>query len=192
MVLSRLSLSASDVCLFEINELTMIEKFTIEKSWNIEDFYNLNYTLTSHKDKDVIDMYEISGHHRDSMSLYNCHEPNYMPYEVFSYIKPKFNFLKNIGIAVNFFKPGQYLPLHVDLFNKFIQTHDVILENIVRYMIMLEDGYPGQILQVEDRCYTEWHAGDCFGWRYNNRHAFYNFSMNDRYAIQLTGTYDKI
>ena len=52
---------------------------------------------------------------------------------------------------------------------------------------MLEDSSPGQILQVKDTAYCKWNAGECFYWRYDDEHAFYNFSMNDRYAIQITG-----
>jgi hypothetical protein len=54
-------------------------------------------------------------------------------------------------------------------------------------MVMLEDNYPGQILQIKDICISSWKSGDCFGWKYDDLHAFYNFSMNDRYAIQITG-----
>jgi hypothetical protein len=111
-----------------------------------------------------------------------------MPDVVGDYIKPYFNFLNNICIAVNYFKPGQYLPLHVDVFGKYVEVQKVDLTKIVRYMVMLEDNYPGQILQIKNKCIGNWKAGDCFGWAYNDPHAFYNFSMNDRYAIQVTGT----
>jgi hypothetical protein len=53
---------------------------------------------------------------------------------------------------------------------------------------MLEDSCPGQILQFENRVVGNWKAGDWFGWIGNELHAFYNFSMIDRYAIQITGT----
>jgi hypothetical protein len=165
----------------------MLPLFHIVKSWNVDDFYNLDYTLAAHKDLELINQYESSGHIRSSMTLYNCHEPNHMPHEVFSYIKPKFNFLQNIGMAINWFKPGQYLPLHVDLFGRFSQVTGARIENIVRYMVMLEDAVPGQILQIGDQCYGAWSAGDCFGWKYDQRHAFYNFSMHNRYAVQVTG-----
>jgi hypothetical protein len=52
---------------------------------------------------------------------------------------------------------------------------------------MLEDSSPGQILQVKDTAYCKWKSGDCFYWNYDEIHAFYNFSMKDRYAIQITG-----
>ena len=60
-------------------------------------------------------------------------------------------------------------------------------ESIVRYIVMLEDSSPGQIIQLEKNCIGTWRAGDCFGWNYKDLHAFYNFSRKDRYAIQVTG-----
>lgn len=165
----------------------MLKFFHIEKSWIIDDFYNLNYTLTTHKDVRLLDQYESSGHVRSSMRLYNCHEPNPMPDAVFSNITPKFDFLQHIGMAINLFKPGQYLPLHVDLFGRYIEVTGARLENIVRYMVMLETAAPGQILQIGNQCYTNWQAGDCFGWQSHESHALYNFSMKDRYAVQVTG-----
>ena len=52
---------------------------------------------------------------------------------------------------------------------------------------MLEDSSPGQILQIKDIAHCKWNAGDCFYWNHDEIHAFYNFGMKDRYAIQITG-----
>jgi len=156
-------------------------------NWNIEQFKNLQYLLTTYKNEGVLNQYVDVGHNKSMISLYNYHEPNPMPNSVLNYIKPHFKFLDNICIAVNYFKPGQYLPLHVDVFGKYVEVQKVDPTKIVRYMVMLENNYPGQILQIKNKCISDWSAGDCFGWAYNDPHAFYNFSMNDRYAIQVTG-----
>ena len=52
-------------------------------------------------------------------------------------------------------------------------------------MVMLEDSSPGQILQIDDVCHCKWKA---LLYR-NTKHLmnFYNMSMIDRYAIQVTG-----
>jgi hypothetical protein len=55
-----------------------------------------------------------------------------MPKCVYEYIKPHFNFLDNLALAVNYFKPGQYLPLHSDLYEKYIKVYEVNPKNIVR------------------------------------------------------------
>jgi hypothetical protein len=161
--------------------------FNIKPNWNITDFKKLEYTLCTHKDEKVLNDYLNSGHDPKWLSIYNYHEPNPMPDVVFNYIKPYFNHLDNVCMAINYFKPGQYLPLHVDVFGRYIQVQKVDPNKIIRYMVMLEDNYPGQILQIKDSCISSWKAGDCFSWKYDDLHAFYNFSMNDRYAIQVTG-----
>lgn len=159
----------------------------ITPKWNIEDFKNLQYCLTTYKGEGIINEYVKSGHSKDMISLFNYHEPNPMPDYVFDYIKPQFNFLAHVTLAVNYFKPGQYLPLHSDLYGRYIEVYNVDPKNIVRTILMLEDFSPGQILQIKDSCIGTWKSGDCFSWKYDDLHAFYNFSMNDRYAIQITG-----
>lgn len=165
----------------------MIRKFSIEKKWNIEDFYKLNYFLTTHKDEKLINQYHESGHSLEMMTLYNYHEPSPMPNIVHDFIKPQFSFLDSISIGVNLFKPGQYLPVHTDLFGKYIKVHNVDYDKIVRYILMLENSEDGQILQIENSLFTGWVSGDCFGWSCSEKHAFYNFSIKNRYAIQITG-----
>lgn len=163
----------------------MIEHIT--PNWNIEEFKTLEYFLTTYKGENIINQYVNSGHQRSMISLYNYHEPNPMPNCIREYIRPQFNFLDHVAIAVNYFKPGQYLPLHSDTYEKYIRVYSVNEKDIVRVILMLEDSSPGQIIQIKDLCTSSWKSGDCFSWKYDDLHAFYNFSMVDRYAIQVTG-----
>lgn len=166
----------------------MTLRFKIEPNWDISEFYNLDYFLTTHKEYDLIEKYESFGHSKSHMTLYNCQEPSIMPTFLYDYLKPRFHFLNNIAFAVNLFKPGTYLPIHSDTLKTYTGIYDVSVEKIIRYIVMLEDSSSGQIIQVEDDCFGKWKAGDCFGWRGPQSHAFYNFSMKDRYAIQITGS----
>lgn len=159
----------------------------IEPNWDIEEFKNLDYVLCTHKDLSLVDQYLSSGHSKEKLSMYKYHLPNPMPRCVYEYIIPHFTFLDKVAAAVNYFKPGQYLPLHTDLFGKYVELNHIYSKNVIRCMVMLEDNSPGQILQVKDISYCKWKSGDCFYWNYDDIHAFYNFSMNDRYAVQITG-----
>jgi hypothetical protein len=106
-----------------------------------------------------------------------------------TYIRNHFKSLDNLALAVNLFTPGQYLPLHYDLYQQYRSVFKLNgSEKITRIILMLEDSSPGQILQIENRVVGNWIAGDWFEWSGNELHAFYNFSMVDRYAIQITGT----
>lgn len=159
----------------------------INPNWDIKDFYNLNYELSTHKDEELVNQYLSSGHNKEKLSIYKYQLPNPMPRCVNEYIIPHFDFLDKVAAAVNYFKPGQYLPLHTDLFGKYVEINNIGSENVIRCMVMLEDNSPGQILQIKDTAYSTWKSGDCFYWDYDEIHAFYNFSMKDRYAIQITG-----
>lgn len=159
----------------------------ITPNWNIEDFHNLDYSWSTHQDAEVVNEYVASGHSREKLSLYKYHLPNPMPKSVDEYILPQFSFLDKASPAVNYFKPGQYLPLHTDLYGRYMEINRVDHTNVIRCMVMLEDNSPGQILQIRDTAHSTWKAGDCFYWNYDDVHAFYNFSMKDRYAIQITG-----
>lgn len=168
----------------------MTLRLKIEPKWDVTEFYKLDYFLTTHKDYDLVNEYESFGHDKSHITLYNYQEPSPMPTFLYDYVKPKFNFLNNVTVAVNLFKPGRYFPVHSDPLETYTGIYDVKIEKIVRYILMLEDSSPGQIIQIEDDCFGKWQAGDCFGWEGPQPHAFYNFSMRDRYAIQVTGSVD--
>jgi hypothetical protein len=161
--------------------------FEIEPKWNIDDYKRLDYKLDKHKGDEDNHRYIEAGHLPQSLSLYNYFEPNPMP-ESIEYIKNKFDKLHNISVAVNLFKPGQYMPIHYDRFDTYKKINNLPSNSsICRYMIMLEDSQPGQMLQVEEFVYNKWKAGYVYGWCNHALHTFYNLSTHNRYAVQITG-----
>jgi hypothetical protein len=159
----------------------------IMPQWDMEAYRRLDYTLAYHKDTALNDLYAAAGHDRERMTIYNYFQPNPMPNSM-AYILQHFDMLENIAAAVNLFRPGQYLPMHSDLYNRYSRLHDVGGRPIWRAIVMLEDCEPGQILQIGYTAHARWEAGRVFWWRDSDEHAFYNFSRSDRYAVQLTGT----
>lgn len=160
----------------------------VRPTWDIDLVKSLDYKFDYHKDLELIEQYKKAGHHEPSMHLYNCFEDN-LNIDL-NFIKNEFNFLDNLSIAINFFTPGQYLPLHRDLYGRYKKLHN--LDNnadIVRIILFVEDSKLGQILQIDKKAITTWNAGDWFGWTNNELHAFYNFSFDNRYAFQITGTF---
>jgi len=152
----------------------------------ISDFYNLKYNKATIDEK-YLKEYLDSGHSEEQMIIYNYFEPNPMPDCVYK-IKENFSNLKPISVAVNFLKPGQYLPLHKDLYKKWMSIHGVKdIHRVFRAIVMLEDSSPGQILQIEQNLYTNWKAGDWFSWNGEECHAIYNLSLKNRFAVQVTG-----
>lgn len=59
----------------------------------------------------------------------------------------------------------------------------------IRFLIMLEDWEPGQLVQFGNRIYTQWRAGTAFTWEWSTLpHATWNGSWRKRPALQLTGS----
>jgi hypothetical protein len=167
----------------------MILQGHIEPTWNIEQIKTFPYKLDSYKGEEKNALYVSKGHCEQSLHLYNCFEQN-LPTEILS-LKDQFTFLKKVSLAINLFTPGQYLPLHGDLYTRYRELHNLKNENIVRIMLFLEDWVPGQICQIEKQAFTDWKSGDWYGWKNDDIHTFYNLSLEDRYAIQITGIFQQ-
>jgi len=163
----------------------MISGF-ISPNWKIEDFYNLNYKQATIS-KEYLYQYKQHGHNLEQIRIFNYFENNVMPISI-NYIKSNFSQYSHLTAAVNLMLPGDYLPHHGDLYERWKLYHNISdITQIFRGIVMLEDSSLGQILQIGDDTITNWLSGNWYGWYGNTTHAIYNFSKNKRYAIQITG-----
>jgi len=160
----------------------------INPIWNIQEFINLDYEIAYFHNNYQIDEYVTVGHEKESLHILKYLEPNPMPKCVYNHIYPHFFHLKNLVSAVNLFKPAKYLPYHKDTYKKYKELFDVSVENICRVVVMLEDWSPGQIILIDTEAHSGWKSGDYFSWIGETKHSFYNMSLIDRYALQITGT----
>jgi hypothetical protein len=155
--------------------------------WNIEDVKKLPFKVDSHKDLDLVTTYVDAGHDKTKMIIYNYWQPNPMPNGITD-ILLCFPELNKATLAVHKTPPATYLPLHHDLYGQYRRTMSIADDqSIKRIIVMLEDSQPGQIMQVGDTTTGHWCAGAVFSWIDNTPHAVYNFSKQDRYAVQITG-----
>ena len=159
----------------------------IPVTWNLNSVAGLDFKKDFHKDLEMIDRYAKSGHEHSKMIIYNYWEPNPMPTGIAN-IKKFFPELNCTTLAVHKTPPGCYLPLHNDLYGVYRKMFNIHKDtSIVRLIVMLEDSLPGQIIQMDQETHGRWQAGQVFAWRDQTPHAIYNFSMRDRFAVQLTG-----
>ena len=170
---------------------TMKLRFNIPPKWNIDDYKSLSFKRETVKGQTTVQEYFRVGHKPGQMTMLNYFEPNTMPNGV-DYVKTFFNDLVNVTAAINVFEPGNYLPLHKDNYRKYQSVAKDILKGrgiapIYRYVVMLENSVPGQMLHIKDEVHHTLVAGDAFGWAGDEIHTFYNMSLKDRYAIQITG-----
>lgn len=103
-------------------------------------------------------------------------------------------------------KPGGVLCMHVDDLNAgYVTPHEPMLPRInfdvetrqafesdpstaIRFLIFIEDGYPGQGVIFNDTPLVNWKAGDVVYWDWQTvPHATFNGSFWDRHLVRLTG-----
>lgn len=153
---------------------------------DLQSYVDLDYKLDYIKDQALTAKYIARGHLEDRMTMFNYFENNVMPQTALE-IKDRFTWLRDKVVAVNLLRPGQYLPLHGDLYGRYRFIMDLDQEPIQRWIVMLHDCVPGQMIQIQKQVWGDWQAGDCFGWNNDEMHATYNFSFEPRYALQITG-----
>ena len=90
----------------------------------------LDYKLDIHKVQEDNQRYIDAGHLKDALTLYNYFEPNPMPHSI-EYIKSYFPDLENISVAVNLFKPGQYIPIHSDRYGAYKKHNGITEDKII-------------------------------------------------------------
>ena len=92
--------------------------------------------------------------------------------------------------AVSIYKlsPGKVTPWHTDHFMNFRKYYNLGADQVInRRLLFLQDWQPGQIFAIDDKTYTNWHAGDWIGWTQEHYHMGANHSGEIRYTAQLTG-----
>ena len=161
--------------------------FHVAPWWDMQEYRDLEYVKTYHKDLELNQRYQDHGHLESAMIIYNRFETMGLPASA-EYIRGHFSDFTNVTMSAMLLLPGNYLPLHWDLYQAYQRVFDVGSRRIYRAMIMLEDSRPGQIFQLGSETWGQWSAGQVFGWYDQEHHATYNFSFYNRYAMQITAT----
>jgi len=88
--------------------------------------------------------------------------------------------------------PGNTLPLHQDLFINFKIKYnlDPKSQNVVRYMIFMEDWQPGHTFLVEDETIINWKKGDMIYWG-DKYHLGSNAGKVPKTTLNITGIINK-
>lgn len=82
------------------------------------------------------------------------------------------------------------MPVHVDHFNTYSRLFKADTSKICRVLIMLEDWKSGHYLEIDNKAFVNWSAGDYFLWSYDTPHSASNIGIEDRYTLQITGELD--
>jgi len=100
---------------------------------------------------------------------------------------------KNIGTSYYRMATGTILPLHSDLYKKYIELFDLKgrEQTIRRAVIFLEDWKSGHYLEIAGQGITDWVAGSVVEWVYDTPHMAANLGIDPRYTLQITGIVDE-
>jgi hypothetical protein len=96
---------------------------------------------------------------------------------------------KDIGLAFYRMRTGTVMPVHVDLYCRYIELFNLQGQEhtIRRALVLLEDWKPGHYLEANSVPYVNWSAGKTVEWVYDTPHSAANIGLEDRYTLQITG-----
>lgn len=100
--------------------------------------------------------------------------------------------IKNPAYCIHRLTPGNFLPTHSDLYSYYAKINNISdIDQIIRFIIFLDDAVPGQILIVGDQVYNSYKKGDVAYWTGTTPHLAANLGNSNRYTLQITGTLEK-
>jgi hypothetical protein len=96
---------------------------------------------------------------------------------------------KDIGTSYYRMTTGTTLPLHSDLYVRYIELFGLAGQEhrIRRAVIFLEDWRSGHYFEGAGQAVTGWRAGDAVEWTYDLPHMAANVGLDPRYTLQITG-----
>ena len=96
---------------------------------------------------------------------------------------------KNIGTSYYRMATGTILPVHQDLYVRYIELFNLQGQEhrIRRAVIFLEDWQSGHYFEGGEQVVTGWLAGDAVEWVYDLPHMAANLGLAPRYTLQITG-----
>lgn len=159
--------------------------FSILPIWN-NRHRDLPYTMRPFNDQDAVNSWRAVGFSQERFQgdLYDMRniEPEWM-----SKVLEQFTWQK-LAWSLYRMMPGHLLPLHRDLYTKYIEIFQIANpNNIRRAIIFLEDWSSGHYFEIDDTPILKWKAGDGVAWNYDTPHIAGNVGFEARYTLQITG-----
>lgn len=170
------------------NELDTVKQSTMPLSWhNISSLSNTSLALpgperTARVHSQELDI--IRGGGNPKLELTDI-EPNAVKFPVFSHMV-EFFALDRVNSRIHVQKTGQVFNLHLDTYQ--VGWPGVPAENLIRFIVMLEDWCPGHFYAYGTHTYTHWRAGEFHSFRWQDiPHCTANASNTLRTSLLVTG-----
>jgi hypothetical protein len=96
---------------------------------------------------------------------------------------------KDIGTSYYCMPTGTVLPVHGDLYMKYIDLFGLQGQesSLRRAIVFLEDWKSGHYFESMGQSLTGWVAGTVIEWPYDTPHMAANIGLEPRYTLQITG-----
>ena len=165
-----------------------LTKFNIVPFWD-DEYKTLDYVNEPFNDQLSREKWLQSGYH-DRFTGDMCDMRSAQPSWNHKFVELFANMgWKDIGTSYYRMDTGTILPVHRDLYTKYIdlfQLHDHT-HLIVRAIVFLEDWKSGHYFEAMDQCVTGWITGTTVVWNYDTPHMAANIGVEPRYTLQITG-----
>lgn len=165
-----------------------VREYNIARFWD-DEFKTLDYIQEPFNDPITVDLWLRQGY-QNKICGDLCDMRHRLPEWTNSFINIYTERgWKDIGIAFYRMPTGTVMPVHHDLYKRYIELFDLEgrEHTINRALLLLEDWKPGHYLEVDGKPYVNWRAGDTVEWVYNTPHMAANIGLEDRYTLQITG-----
>lgn len=164
--------------------INYIKQGYIKPFWD-DAYKQFEYTRQPIKQEEI-DKWREMGYTHDSFSgvMYGGNNP--MPDWVYA-VADKLG-LENPGFVFYKMSCMEVMPPHEDHFETYCRVFGVERKDVLRGLLMLEDWQPGHYLEMKQRAYVNWRAGDYFLWSADVEHAASNIGSLPRWTLQITGT----
>ena len=165
-----------------------ISKYQLEIFWD-DEFKRLDYVREPFNDPESVNRWINQGYQSNiTGALCDMRKP-----------QPRWNKLfikhfeqlgwKDIGTAYYRMDTGTVMPVHQDLYKKYIDVFNLKgqEQTIRRAIVLLEDWKSGHYLEIMGVPEVGWKAGTVIEWTYDTPHMAANIGLDPRYTLQITG-----
>jgi hypothetical protein len=169
-------------------ETHVVLKYHIERFWD-DEFKTLNYIQEPFNDPKSVNLW-ISQGYQSKITGDLCDMRHRLPLWANKFVEIyEHQGWKDIGIAFYRMRTGTVMPVHGDLYKRYIELFNLQGKetSIRRAVVLLEDWMPGHYLEADGKPYVNWRAGDTVEWEFDAPHSAANIGLEDRYTLQITG-----
>jgi hypothetical protein len=170
------------------NKNNTIHRYHLYKFWDLE-YETLDYVHEQFNDTAQLDLWRAQGY-ADQFTGHMCdmrgRQPSWNQRFVDIFAAQGWH---NIGTSYYRMDTGTVLPVHRDLYKKYIELFDLQgrEHTIRRAIVFLQDWQPGHYAEYNDVAYVNWRAGDVVEWSWDSPHMAANMGLTPRYTLQITG-----